>query len=134
MDRIGQKSSNLSGLQIIVKACLLIISISYFYIGFIRLFTGTPHLPQSVDNAMRFYAGGFVAIGLLAIWTAITNHLQNIIVFFFAFFVFMTGLGRLISIIIVGLPDNRYLLYLVIELLIPLLMSFSQIRLNKINY
>ena len=131
MDIIREKSSHLSWLQIVVKACLLIISISYFYIGAIRLFIGTPDLPQSIDNAMRFYAGGFVAIGFLAIWTAITVRPQNIIILFFAFFVFMTGLGRLVSIIIVGLPNNVYLFYLVIELLIPFLMSFAQIRSSK---
>jgi hypothetical protein len=131
MDKIRAKLSNLSWLQIVVKACLLIISISYFYIGAIRLFVGTPDLSQYIDNTMRFYAGGFIAIGILAIWTVITIRLQNIIVFFFAFFVFMTGLGRLVSIIVVGLPNNTYLFYLVIELLIPLLMSFAQVKSNK---
>ena len=126
-----KRLSNLSCSQIIVKVCLLIISISCFYIGAVRLFTGTPDFPQSIDNAIRFYAGGFIAIGFLAIWTAITIRTQNIIIFFFAFFVFMAGLGRLVSIIIVGLPNNAYLFYLIIELLIPILMSFSQIQSNK---
>ena len=131
MDRIILKFSNLSWLQIFIKVCLLIISITYFYIGVNRLFSGIPYLPQSIDNAMRFYAGGFTAIGLSAIWIVLTNREHNIIIFFFAFFVFMTGVGRLVSIINVGFPNNTYLFYLAIELSLPLLMLVAQVRLNK---
>ena len=131
MDRMILKFSNLSWLQIFIKVCLLIISITYFYIGVNRLFSGIPYLPQSIDNAMRFYAGGFTAIGLSAIWIVLTNRKHNIIIFFFAFFVFMTGVGRLVSIINVGSPNNTHLFYLAIELLLPLLMLVAQVRLNK---
>ena len=131
MDRIILRSSNLSWLQIFIKVCLLIISVTYFYIGVNRLFYGIPYLPQSIDNAMRFYAGGFTAIGLSAIWIVLTNREHNIIIFFFAFFVFMTGVGRLVSIINVGFPNNTYLFYLAIELLFPLLMMIVQLKLSK---
>ena len=130
MDRMILKFSNLSWLQIFIKVCLLIISITYFYIGVNRLFYGIPYLPQSIDNALRFYAGGFTAIGLSAIWVVLTNRENNIIIFFFAFFVFMTGVGRLVSIINVGFPNNT-LIFLAIELLLPLLMLVAQVRLNK---
>ena len=43
----------------------------------------------------------------------------------------MTGVGRLVSIINVGLPDHTYLFYLAIELLLPLLMLIARIKLNK---
>jgi len=131
MDRMILKFSNLSWLQIFIKVCLLIISITYFYIGVNRLFSGIPYLPQSIDNALRFYAGGFTAIGLSAIWIVLTNREHNIIIFFFAFFVFMTGVGRLVSIINVGFPNNTLIFYLAIELLLPLLMLVAQVRLNK---
>ncbi|OUW20164.1 MAG: hypothetical protein CBD21_04925 [bacterium TMED161] len=131
MHRMILKFSNLSWLQIFIKVCLLIISITYFYIGVNRLFSGIPYLPQSIDNAMRFYAGGFTAIGLSAIWIVLTNREHNIIIFFFAFFVFMTGVGRLVSIINVGFPNNTHLFYLAIELSLPLLMLVAQVRLNK---
>ena len=131
MNSIKKNKIKLSKSKITVQVCLLIISISYLYLGLIRIFVGAPDLTQAIDNSMRFYAGGSIAIGLLAIWTMITVRLENIIILFFAFFVFMTGLGRLVSIIIVGLPNNVYLFYLVIELLIPFLMSFAQIRSSK---
>ena len=131
MDRMILRFSNLSWLQIFIKVCLLIISVTYFYIGVNRLFYGIPYLPQSIDNAMRFYAGGFTAIGLSAFWIVLTNREHNIIIFFFAFFVFMTGVGRLVSIINVGFPNNTHIFYLAIELLLPLLMLVAQVRLNK---
>ena len=131
MNRKIKKSLEHSYFHVIVKVCLLIISLSYSYIGIQRLIIGAHELPQSIDNALRFYAGGFVAIGLLAIWVIVANKTQNIIVFFFVFFVFMTGIGRLISIIKVGLPDNTYLFYLAIELLLPFLMLIAQLKLSK---
>ena len=39
----------------------------------------------------------------------------------------MTGVGRLVSIINVGFPNNTYLFYLAIELLFPLLMMTAQL-------
>tara|TARA_B100002052_G_scaffold294216_1_gene318637 strand:- start:6475 stop:6771 length:297 start_codon:yes stop_codon:yes gene_type:complete len=95
------------------------------------LYLGAPNLSQSIDNSLRFYASGFMAIGFLAIWVATTVKRQNNLIFFFAFFVLMSGLGRLISIIDVGLPNNTYLFYLSIEFLLPLIMIITQIYLNK---
>jgi len=126
-----KKSLEQSCLHILIKVCLLIISVSYFSIGLHRLIMGAHELPQSIDNVLRFYAGGFIAIGLLAIWVIVANKTQDLIIFFFVFFVFMTGVGRLVSIINVGLPDHTYLFYLAIELLLPLLMLTARIKLNK---
>ena len=117
--------------HIIVKFCLIIISATYSFIGIQRLILGAHEFPQSLDSILRFYAGGFTAIGFLAIWAIFVNKTQGIIVTFFAFFVFMTGIGRLVSIINVGFPNNTYLFYLVIELLLPLLMMIVQFKLIK---
>ena len=116
---------------ILIQICLLIISLSCFYVGSVRLYLGAPNLSQSIDNSLRFYASGFMAIGFLAIWVATTVKRQNNLIFFFAFFVLMSGLGRLISIIDVGLPNNTYLFYLSIDFLLPLIMIITQIYLNK---
>ena len=44
---------------------------------------------------------------------------------------FMGGVGRLVSIISVGLPSNIFLFYLTIEFLIPTIMIISKIYLDK---
>ena len=86
-----KKSLEQSYLHILIKVCLLIISVSYFSIGLHRLIMGAHELPQSIDNALRFYAGGFIAIGLLAIWVIVANKTQDLIIFFFVFFCFYDG-------------------------------------------
>ena len=43
----------------------------------------------------------------------------------------MGGVGRLVSISIVGLPNDIFLFYLVIELLMPIIMVMSKIYLDK---
>ncbi len=131
MNSLRKNKIKLSKSKITVQVCLLIISISYLYLGLIRIFVGAPDLTQAIDNSMRFYAGGSIAIGLLAIWAMITVRLENIIILFFAFFVFMTGIGRLVSIFHVGLADNVHLFYLAIELLLPFIMLVFQIKSNK---
>ena len=67
MNSIRKNKIKLSKSKITVQVCLLIISISYLYLGLIRIFVGAPDLTQAIDNSMRFYAGGSIAIGLLAI-------------------------------------------------------------------
>ena len=83
---IYKKYLKLSKSQIFVLFCLLIISISYLYFGIIRLVFGTLGLPQIIDNSMRFYAGGNIAVGLFAMWTAFTIKTQNIMILFFCFY------------------------------------------------
>ena len=70
-------------------------------------------------------------MGPLAIWTAITIRKHNEFIFFLAFSVFLAGIGRLISMSIVGIPENIFLIYLIPELSIPFIMIISQISLNK---
>ncbi len=43
----------------------------------------------------------------------------------------MAGLGRLISMSIVGLPGKIFLIYLLPELILPLIMVVSQIVVNR---
>ena len=43
----------------------------------------------------------------------------------------MAGIGRLISMSAVGLPGNRFLIYLIPELTLPFIMIGLQIGLNR---
>jgi len=76
-------------------------------------------------------AGIYFSMGPLAIWTAITIRKHNELIFFLAFSVFLAGIGRLISMSIVGIPRDIFLIYLIPELSIPFIMIISQISLNK---
>ena len=56
---------------------------------------------------------------------------QNELIYFLSFSVFMAGIGRLISMSIVGLPSKIFLIYLLPELILPLIMVVSQIVVNR---
>jgi len=95
------------------------------------MYLGEPEINPRLDNIHRFMAGVYFSMGPLAIWTAITIRKHNELIFFLAFSVFMAGLGRLISMSIVGLPGKIFLIYLLPELILPLIMVVSQIIVNR---
>ena len=95
------------------------------------MYLGEPEINSRLDNIHRFMAGIYFSMGPLAIWTALTIRKHNHLIFFLAFSVFMAGIGRLISMSIVGVPDNIFLIYLVPEISLPFIMIVSQICLNR---
>ena len=84
---------------------------------------------EANDKNSNFYMIG--SMGPLAIWAAITIRKHNHLIFLLAFSVLMAGIGRLISMRIVGIPGDIFLIYLIPELAIPFIMIISQISLNK---
>ena len=98
------------------------------------MYLGEPETTARLDNIHRFMAGIYFSMGPLAIWAAITIRNQNELIHFLSFSVFMAGFGRLISISIVGLPSKIFLIYLLPELIFPIIMTVSQIIINKNKY
>ena len=98
------------------------------------MYLGEPGTTARLDNIHRFMAGIYFSMGPLAIWAAITIRKQNELIYFLSFSVFMAGLGRLISMSIVGLPSKIFLIYLIPELIFPIIMTVSQIIINKNKY
>ena len=80
------------------------------------MYLGEPGTTARLDNIHRFMAGIYFSMGPLAIWAAITIRKQNELIYFLSFSVFMAGLGRLISMSIVGLPSKIFLIYIIIFL------------------
>ena len=97
----------------LIQFCLLIISVTCIYLGAARLYLGAAEISPQIDSILRFYAAGFIAVGFLAIWVSVTIKKQNELIYFFIFFILMLGIGRLVSLISVGLPDKIHLIYLV---------------------
>ena len=95
------------------------------------MYLGEPETTARLDNIHRFMAGVYFSMGPLAIWVAITVRKQNELIYFLSFSVFMAGIGRLISMSIVGLPSKIFLIYLIPELIFPIIMIVSQIIINK---
>ena len=98
------------------------------------MYLGEPETTARLDNIHRFMAGVYFSMGPLAIWVAITIRKQNELIYFLSFSVFMAGFGRLISMSIVGLPSKIFLIYLIPELIFPIIITVSKIIINKNKY
>ena len=117
--------------QRIIQGCLFMLAVIALFGGGLQMYLGEPEINPRLDNIHRFMAGVYFSMGPLAIWTAITIRKHNELIFFLAFSVFLAGIGRLISMSIVGIPGDIFLIYLIPELSIPFIMIISQISLNK---
>ena len=115
----------------LIQLCLLIISLTCIYLGSARLYLGAAEISPQIDSILRFYAAGFIAVGFLAIWVSVTIKKQNELIYFFIFFILMLGVGRLVSLIFVGLPDKIHLIYLVLEFSLPLIMAICLYNIKK---
>ena len=117
--------------QRIIQVCLFLLATITLFGGSLQMYLGQPETTARLDNIHRFMAGVYFSMGPIAIWTAITIRRHNTLIFFLSFSVFMAGVGRLISMSVVGLPGEIFLIYLAPELCLPLIMFISQIIVNK---
>tara|TARA_Y100000758_G_C15682492_1_gene286373 strand:+ start:35 stop:451 length:417 start_codon:yes stop_codon:yes gene_type:complete len=131
MNNIMKKNNPLYLNQIIIQICLFLLAAISLFGGALQMYLGEPETGPRLDNIHRFMAGVYFSMGPLAIWTAITIRKHNHLIFFLAFSVLMAGVGRLISMSVVGLPSDIFLIYLVPELSLPFIMIVSQICLNR---
>ena len=128
------ENNKFSFAQRIIQICLFLLALITLYGGALQMYLGEPETTARLDNIHRFMAGIYFSMGPLAIWAAITIRKQNELIYFLSFSVFMAGLGRLISMSIVGLPSKIFLIYLIPELIFPIIMTVSQIIINKNKY
>ncbi|MBX2964041.1 MAG: DUF4345 domain-containing protein [Cyclobacteriaceae bacterium] len=96
--------------------------------GVLQLYLGQPETTVRLDNIHRFMAGIYLGCGFISLWAGITIARHNTLVYLLALGVFMGGIGRLISISIVGLPEpaELWIGYLIPELLLPITLVITQ--------
>ena len=111
--------------QIIVRACLFLVAAIALFGGSVQMVLGQPETSARLDNVHRFMAGVYFSMGLICLWAGVTVRQQGFLVYLIALGVLLAGLGRLLSISKVGLPEPRrvWLAYLVPELVIPFVMA-----------
>ena len=107
--------------QHIVQIALFVVAAIACLGGTLQMVLGQPDTSPRLDNVHRFMAGVYLSTGLISLWAALTVRQQGFLVYLIAFGVLMAGIGRLVSIAKVGLPEPRavWLGYLVPELLLP---------------
>jgi len=113
--------------QRIVQICLFLVAAIAMAGGALQFYLGQPDTVPRLDNVHRFMAGVYFSTGLINLWAASTIRRQGTLVYLLAFGVLLAGIGRLVSISQVGLPQPAavWLGYLVPELLLPFVIAFA---------
>ena len=108
-----------------VRVCLFVVAAIAVFGGTLQMFLGQPETSPRLDNVHRFMAGVYLSTGLISLWAAITIRQQGTLVYLLAAGVLLAGIGRLVSIRLVGLPKPAavWLGYLVPELVLPFVIA-----------
>ncbi|HXD41208.1 MAG TPA: DUF4345 domain-containing protein [Ramlibacter sp.] len=119
--------------QRVVQVCLFLVAAIAVFGGALQMYLGEPDTMPRLDNVHRFMAGVYLSTGVISFWAAVTIRRQGTLVFLLAFGVLMAGIGRLVSISQVGLPEPAavWLGYLIPELLLPVVITVAQLAANR---
>jgi hypothetical protein len=115
----------LSTSQIVVQVCLFLVAAIGIFGGSVQMVLGQPDTSPRLDNVHRFMAGVYLGTGIICLWAALTVRQQGTLVYLLALGILLAGVGRLVSIAKVGLPQPAavWLGYLVPELLVPFVLA-----------
>lgn len=113
--------------QLVVQVCLFLTAGIAIFGGSLQMYLGQPDTSPRLDNVHRFMAGVYLATGFICLWTGLTVRHQDTLLYLLALGVFLGGVGRLISIFKVGLPEPRgvWLGYLIPELALPIVIAIA---------
>ena len=125
--------TDISVSQRVVQVCLLLMTAIALFGGALQMYLGQPDTTPRLDNIHRFMAGIYFTTGFINFWAAMTIRHQNTLVFLLAMGVLFAGIGRLVSISQVGVPEPAavWLGYLIPELLLPVIMIVAQLATNR---
>jgi hypothetical protein len=119
--------------QRVVQICLFLVAAIAMLGGTLQMYLGQPDTSPRLDNVHRFMAGVYFATGLINLWAAITIRHQGTLVYLLALGVLLAGIGRLVSISQVGLPEPAavWLGYLIPEMLLPVVIAVAHTATNR---
>ena len=119
--------------QRVVQVCLFLVAAIAVLGGSLQMYLGQPDTAPRLDNVHRFMAGVYLATGIINFWAASTIRHQGTLVYLLALGVLLAGIGRLVSISQVGLPEPSavWLGYLIPELLLPVVISVAHTATNR---
>jgi hypothetical protein len=114
--------------QRVVQICLFLFAAIGLFGGTLQLYLGQPDTTPRLDNVHRFMAGIYLGTAIICLWAGITVRQQGTLVYLIALGVLLAGIGRLISMSQVGVPEPAalYLGVLTPELLVPCIMVAAQ--------
>ena len=119
--------------QRVVQVCLFLVAALAVCGGTLQMYLGQPDTTPRLDNVHRFMAGVYLSTGLICFWAAMTIRRQGALVYLLALGVVLAGIGRLVSISQVGLPEPAavWLGYLIPELALPVVIAVAHMVTNR---
>ena len=119
--------------QRVVQICLVLVGLISVFGGSLQMYLGQPDTTPRLDNVHRFMGGIYLMSGVVGLWVASTIRQHDTLIFLLALTVLAGGIGRLLSISKVGLPEPSavWLGYLAPELLIPFVIIAAHIATNR---
>ena len=119
--------------QRVVQVCLFLVAAIAMLGGTLQMYLGQPDTSPRLDNVHRFMAGVYFSTGLINLWAAATIRRQGTLVYLLALGVLLAGVGRLVSVSQVGLPEPAavWLGYLIPELLLPVVIAVAHTATNR---
>lgn len=119
--------------QRVMQACLYLMAAIGLFGGALRMYLGERDATARRDNVHRFMDGVYFATGIINLWAAVTIRQQVTLVILLALGVFKAGVGRLIAISQVGMPQPTivWLGYLIPELGLPIVIPLAQLTTRR---
>ena len=118
----------------VLQALLTTVGLVAMATGAFALITGSGGMPgeieanATVESELRYFAAFWIAYGAIAFRTAPRVATATVAVRALALAMFIGGLGRALAWIDVGRPHGSMVVLMVIELVLPALLVFSQQR------
>lgn len=127
------RNPSLLASQRLVQVCLFIVAAIAVFGGALQMYLGQPDTAPRLDNVHRFMAGVYLSTGVISFWAAVTIRRQGTLVYLLTLGVLLAGIGRLVSISQVGLPEPAavWLGYLIPELLLPVVIAAAHLATNR---
>jgi hypothetical protein len=122
-----------------LQLTLAILSMIPISVGIMGIVLGTSRwLPADIitpefDSHYRYIAGYYVSLGMLGLWMIPRVEKHRSLFQIICASVFIGGIGRVVSIVQVGLPGSMALFFTAFELCFPLLL-FWQAKLSRLRY
>ena len=111
----------------VAQVCLLIVAAVALFGGVLQMSLGQPETTPRLDNVHRFLAGVYLGAGVLGLCAALTIRRQGTVIYLLALMIFLGGIGRLVSMAKVGLPQPSalWLTYAGSELILPVIIVIA---------